>query len=258
MKYNMKKTIITIALAAISLLATAQETTRTYSFGDIERISAGSTFEIYVTEGDSDKVEVVFEKGLEKYIDIRYSELRSELSIWMKELPRKLRTEEIPSVKVYVTMDYIASIDLSGAASMCFEGEYGAKNLDIELSGASSLEDLRVNGQVLSIDCSGAAKGYISGNFTEKVDLVCSGAGRIMLEGKGNTVRLDGSGAADIDTKDFMAENVTVDLSGAGKAKVYASKELRYDVGFACKLTYFGEADAVNVSRDANVIKGGL
>lgn len=252
----MKRTVISIMLAAMAICAGAKEKTLRYEFGDIERIEAGYNFKIHVTEGDSGEVEIVADSELERYIIVRYSGNKAALSLQMDELPRKIRNSQIPPVEVYITMDHIRSIDISGAASIYFEGQYSADNLDIELSGASSLHGLRTDGNLLSIDCSGAADADIYGNIKEDVDIDCSGAGKIRLAGKGKSFMIDGSGAADINARNFTADNVTVNLSGASKAEVYASKELRYDVGIACNMTYFGEARPVNVSKDANVVQG--
>lgn len=282
-----------VMVAAVFTL-NAQEKTKTYKFGDIKSIDAGYSYKIYVTEGSSKEVKVVYDKELEDYMIVNYSALSSELVLRMDDLPRRLRNGNFSNIKVYVKMDEIDDIDLSGAASVSFEGRYKASDLEVGLSGASSLNGLMVTANTLSADCSGASSFNIEGLFKGNVemelsgavscrfsgrgddfegelsgacnldadlefrscDLNCSGASKAELAGKVDRLSIDGSGACSIDAKDLNADYASVDLSGASKAKVNADKELRYDIPRSCKITYYGNAKLINLSDDNNVIKG--
>ena len=282
-----------VMVAAVFTL-NAQEKTKTYKFGDIKSIDAGYSYKIYVTEGSSKEVKVVYDKELEDYMIVNYSALSSELVLRMDDLPRRLRNDNFSNIKVYVKMDEIDDIDLSGAASVSFEGRYKASDLEVGLSGASSLNGLMVTANTLSADCSGASSfnieglfkgnvemelsGAVSGRFSGRgddfegelsgacnldaglefrsCDLNCSGASKAELAGKADRLSIDGSGACSIDAKDLNADYASVDLSGASKAKVNADKELRYDIPRSCKITYYGNAKLINLSDDNNVVKG--
>lgn len=286
--------MIMAVMVAAAFTLNAQEKTNIYKFGDIKSIDAGHSFKIYVTEGSSKEVKVVCDKELEDYMIVNYSALSSELVLRMDDLPRRLRNGNFSNIKVYVKMDEIDDIDLSGAASVSFEGRYKASDLDVELSGASSLNGLVVTANTLRADCSGAASfnmegvfkgnvemelsGAVNGRFSGRgddfegelsgacnldaglefrsCDLNCSGASKAELAGKADRLSIDGSGACSIDAKDLNADYASVDLSGASKAKVNADKELRYDIPRSCKITYYGNAKLINLSDDNNVIKG--
>lgn len=282
-----------VMVAAVFTL-NAQEKTKTYKFGDIKSIDAGYSYKIYVTEGSSKEVKVVYDKELEDYMIVNYSALSSELVLRMDDLPRRLRNGNFSNIKVYIKMDEIDDIDLSGAASVSFEGRYKASDLEVGLSGASSLNGLMVTANTLSADCSGASSfnieglfkgnvemelsGAVSGRFSGRgddfegelsgacnldaglefrsCDLNCSGASKAELAGKVDRLSIDGSGACSIDAKDLDADYASVDLSGASKAKVNADKELHYDIPRSCKITYYGNAKLINLSDDNNVVKG--
>ena len=245
-----------VMVAAVFTL-NAQEKTKTYKFGDIKSIDAGYSYKIYVTEGSSKEVKVVYDKELEDYMIVNYSALSSELVLRMDDLPRRLRNGNFSNIKVYVKMDEIDDIDLSGAASVSFEGRYKASDLEVGLSGASSLNGLMVTANTLSADCSGASSFNIEGLFKGNVemelsgavngrfsgrgddfegelsgacnldadlefrncDLNCSGASKAELAGKADRLSIDGSGACSIDAKDLNADYASVDLSGASKAR---------------------------------------
>ena len=285
--------IIAVMLTAAFALS-AQQSTKTYKFGDIKSIDAGYSYKIYVTEGSSKEVTVEYDKELEDFMIVNYSLMGSELVLRMDDLPRRLRSGNFSSIKVYVSMNEIEDIELSGAASISFEGRYKASDLEVDLSGAASLNGLVVTANTLSADCSGAASFNIEGVFKGDVEmelsgavngrfrgkgrdfdaelsgacnldagldfrycvLDCSGASKAELAGKVERVTLEGSGACSIDAKDLNSENASVDLSGASKAKVNADKELRYDIPRSCKITYYGNAKLINLSDDNNVVKG--
>lgn len=285
--------IMAVMTAAVFTL-NAQEKTKTQKFGDIKSIDAGYTYKVYVTEGSSKEVKLVYDAALEDYMRVSYSALGSELVLGMDELPRRLRGGDFSNIKVYVSMDMIDDIELSGASSISFEGSYKAEGLDVDLSGASSLSGLMVTADYMSMDCSGAASFNVDGVFKGDVEMElsgaangrfsgsgtgfegefsgacnldadldfkncaidCSGASKVELGGEVERLSVDGSGACSIDAKDLKTEYASVDLSGASKAKVYADKELRYDIPRSCKITYYGNAKLINISDDNNVVRG--
>lgn len=282
-----------VMVAAVFALS-AQEKTKTFRFGDIKSIDAGYSYHIYVTEGSSKEVKVVYDEAYEPYMHVNWSTIGSGLILRMDELPRRLRNGGSPDIKVYVCMDEIDEIELSGAAEIFFEGNYEADGLDIELSGAAELRGLVVKAGTLSADCSGAASFSVDGVFKGDVDLElsgaangrfkgagadfsaelsgacdldaeldfatceldCSGASGADLAGTVNRISVDGSGACSIDAGNLKSEYASVELSGACKAKVHADEELRYDIPRSCKMTYYGEARLLNLSDDNNVSKG--
>ena len=292
----MKRTIIILALALLTSAAGAEEKTKTYSFNDIECVEAEGNYKVYVTKGDSPEVEVRYHSELQKYMIVNYSDYHSRLSLRMEELPRKFRNREMPAIEVHIQMDKVREIDLSGASEIFFDGEFSTDQLDADLSGASNLYDLAIEGRELVLDCSGASNAFIDGKFTSYIDidcsgacnvrfdgeagkldgdfsgacslegsiitdtcnLDCSGASKIELDGAADSVRLEASGACGINAGNFKAKVVKVNLSGVSSAKVHATKELYYDVPRSCKMTYYGDAQLFNLSEENNIVKGSL
>lgn len=293
----MRKSFMLLALSlAFAAGVSAEERSKTYEFGDIVGIEAGFTYEIHVTEGSSKSVEVVYDDEYEGYMRVTYSSVESKLYLSMAELPRKIRNSSHPPVRVYLEMDNISKIDLSGASSISFEGAFTARNLEMDLSGASRIEgQFTVDGRRLSLDGSGAAKAYVTGDFPnvdldlsgaasvtlagsgatmdgelsgaakfslegnyDNCSLECSGAANLRMSGKGDTLELEGSGACDINAKDYAVKSALVELSGASKAKVNVSENLQLDVDRTCRLTYYGSPDIRNISADNNIIQGTL
>ena len=168
------------------------------------------------------------------------------------------------------------------------------EDLDIDVSGASSLKGLQVNGKSMDVDCSGASKLSVSGNFSKEVgievsgagvmtyngdsdaleadlngasslkcegkysttDIRCSGASKAELKGKGNHAEYDCSGASAINAEEFSVMKAEVELTGASSLKISVSDVLNYNVSTSSKMTYYGDPTLYNKSSSANVVKG--
>lgn len=162
----------------------------------------------------------------------------------------------------------LSNIDLSGACEATVSSLCVDKNdLDIELSGASTLELDSYDGvnlscelsgaSILSIgDCkvkdsdfelSGASDISISNLKTTKLDLDVSGASKIyLLLGSTTTFSGEVSGASEVEAKTFEVENGKIDLSGASRMSVKVNQSLTGEVSGVSTLNYSGEGN-VNV-----------
>lgn len=291
----MKRLIITLAAAVLALsAANAEEKTKTYNFGDITGISAGGIYQIHVTEGKSDKVKVVYDDDIEEYVKLEVRYFSGTLTLTTKQDKPFKNWSRNSEIHVYVEMDRVEEISLSGAAKATFDGSYKTDKLDVDLSGATNLNDLFIEGHALDVDLSGASTAEITGNFANKVEVDISGASRLSLTGNSRILESDitgasslfcagsfdtcevscsgaskaelkgdvseaeyeCSGASTIDAEEFHAKFVDVDLTGASKAKVYAKEKLHHYVSRGSKMTYYGDAALFNMNEDRNVVKG--
>jgi hypothetical protein len=82
-----------------------------------------------------------------------------------------------------------------------------------------------------------------------KIKTELTGASSLKLKGKTRDFSVEGSGASKIRCGDLLAENVTVEISGAGNAEVYASVNLNAQVSGAGDIKYRGNAA---VTKDIN------
>ncbi len=311
----MKRLFLTIALAAISVFGLmAEEKTKVYEFGDITRLEAGFLYQLHITEGTSGKVKIVYESDYEKHLRVKYTESGSSLRLGLDEIPNKFKRGNQPHIHVYLEMDRIDEIMISGGGSVAFfDGEFTGEDVQLSLGAAATLSDLNLQCKNLDMTCSGASNASITGivmngvevelsgasssnlnisaqelecnlsgasSLTNNGDIVkcdiecsgaskftnngdiqdgdmeCSGASALKLEGKGSRLDLEGSGACKINTRNFKAHDVRLELSGASNAAVYAEKTLKYSVSRTSKLTYYGNADLFNMDESGNVVKG--
>lgn len=311
----MKRLFLTIALAAISVFGLkAEEKTKFYEFDDITRIESGFLYELHISEGTSGKIKIVYESDYEKHLRVKYIESASKLRLGLADIPSKFKKGNQPVIHVYLEMDRVDEIMLSGgAASASFDGKFSGENVQVSVGVAGTLSDLKLQCENLDLSLSGASKAYLdalvsngvnlemsgasngelnisarelecelsgassfinNGDFVkcqvecsgaskftnngliQEGDIECSGASVVKLSGEGSRLDLEGAGACKINTRNFTTSDVVLKLSGASNAAVYAEKTLKYSVAMTSKLTYYGNAEPVNMNEAGNVVKG--
>ena len=264
-------------------------------------------YEIHVSHGNAKKIEVAYDSAMEEavpdfasYLKVDYSSSNSMLYLGVDQLPgiveRLKLSSKARTVKVYLEMNDIMDINLSGASIIYFDGSFTSEILNVDLSGTAKFAtELDVIGDELSLDCSGAAKVNIVGSFKEaevdgsaaanitlkgnidklkceisgatkmtydgankRCDVECSGAANVELKGKCNEFKIEGSGASRINAKDYCAKTAYVKLAGASNARVQATDELKHSVSAASKLTHFNTTNVIDLSENTNVRAGSL
>lgn len=98
--------------------------------------------------------------------------------------------------------------------------------------------------EVLSL--SGASDIFIEGLDEGRFYIDMSGACSVEAEGIVGTFKLELSGAGSVDARHLRAEDVTVDLSGASSASVYASNSLDASISGVGSVDYYGNPEYVD------------
>lgn len=175
-------------------------------------IDVSGAFDVKLTQGTSNSVIVEADDNL---MDLIRTEVRGSTLM----IDNKKPIAHSKSMKVFITFTELKSIDLSGAVDVESEGKLTLPELAISGSGASDAK-LEMDVQRLGIDCSGGSK--------------------LKLTGSAKDVDVDVSGAVDLFAFDFPAENYKLSISGAGKAEINVSKNLKVDISGAASVRYKG------------------
>lgn len=115
--------------------------------------------------------------------------------------------------------------------------------------GFSSGRGIRVRisvPDIKGIESSGATSFEISNLKNDNFSIDSSGASTINVTGETKKVTIESSGASRINTEGLKAPVVTVTMSGAGSASVFASQELNATISGAGEITYAGDPATVN------------
>lgn len=218
----MKKIIrsIVIALALILAANTAisqkdKEVIRQLrELPSFNSIIVGGAFEVYLTQGEPQRVEVETNADFIGNIITRVDE--NILSITSKGL------KNVSELNIYITVPEIESIEISGAAELHGENTLKSGHLAIMSSGASEA--------TLTLDA-------------RELETSLSGASEVKLAGKAGTHTGEVSGAATLYARDLETQTTAMNVSGAGSAYVWATDVLTGDVSGAGDLDYSGNPE---------------
>lgn len=202
MKTTVKKiaAALAISLALLTLLSMESlgqnEIVReTREMPPIDQIDVGGAFEVVLTFGEAQKVEVeTRQKSLEK-IETRVKDGLFTVTA------SNLRNEK--TQRLYLSVPGLNSIRAHGAATLKGTNTLETDMLTIEASGAADV-NLDLNVKTLSTQSSGASDIELSG----------------MAENHSAVV----SGAATLDAKQMVAQFTDASVSGAGTAKVNSAQ----------------------------------
>jgi len=136
--------------------------------------------------------------------------------------------KSLEGVVINVVAKNLTEIEVGSAAIMESASELKFDNLEIEAEGAADV-NLQLNVNVLESDASGAAS--------------------LKLRGMAQQHNAEVSGAATLNAVDLQTKKTTIDVSGAGNAKVDATEELKGEVSGAGSLYNKSQPQTMNIEE---------
>lgn len=246
--------------------------TREFEFADFNAVEIGSAFRLDISRSDSYSVEIVTNENLFKDIKVEKTgrtlrigvDWRSALSFGNRPLEARIKMPELVGLK------------MSGATKGTVRGFNSASDLDVFISGASSLDvdmdtgkftgrisgsselNARINSSAADLGLSGASSIKLdmeTGEFIYESSGASDGAGVLKavhtrihltgssdmrLTGSGGDLRLSGSGASKALLRGFDVEDADIELSGATDADLDINGTLTMTLSGASDLTCGG------------------
>ena len=124
------------------------------------------------------------------------------------------------TVEITTDEDYMDRVETRVESGDLIIGQKGRRwrnnSLEVEIT-VQSLDSFRVEG---------AADAYIEGISSDNFVVEIEGAADLTLEGQCVKAEYTINGAGDINSRDFICEDVNIEINGAGDADVYASKKI--------------------------------
>ncbi|WP_266206114.1 head GIN domain-containing protein [Pontibacter kalidii] len=202
--------------------------TRTLNLQPFSRVEANGDFKVYITQGETQLVEV---RGEPNILD----QLETSISNNTWEIEHRDCVRRSKTVEVYITMPQVQSLYLNGSGRIVSQDEFTANELAVEINGSGKIDFDVVAAKVIAR---------------------VTGSGEVALHGEAPlyTVNISGSGKAA--AFDLQSKNVTVNLSGSGVAEVNASEALAADISGSGVVYYLGNpAVTTNISGSGKVVK---
>lgn len=189
-----------------------------YSITDFTCVKARDAIEVNIVHGNSFKVVSTGNVHALKKLTIRKNGDCLEMGQEREEDPWWGFDHDDAQVKVIITMPELEHLELSGASKGMVQG-FKSNTMEAHLSGAS---DARFEVDVRELKIGG------------------SGASHIAVDGNGDLLTIDISGASEFNGYDYQTNRVEAVVSGASHAEVVVRELLQVDASGAGKLSYKG------------------
>jgi hypothetical protein len=216
--------------------------TEEMDFSDFTRVEVGSAFEVEIAQAELFSVSITADDNLFDYIQV--SRYGSTLKINVRPSVLFLSATH----RAEITMPELAGLELSGVTHGTVTGFESTEDLEIEISGASSLDLDEIIAGNVTFGVSGASR--VTGAVDAgDIEFDVSGNSSIRLQGVAGDIELNLSGASNAELEDLPVNDADVNLSGASRAAVNVYGRLEGNLSGASKLTYTGDPTIVDVDR---------
>jgi hypothetical protein len=212
----MVATLLTGCTFANGIAGSGKTVTLEKEITGFSKVAIGSAFTADVTRGDTFSVVITIDDNLEKYLKVVKEGDTLKVNLEMGA-GFSLRGNTV--LKAKITLPELTGVTASGASTVTVTGFKSAKELAVDVSGASTLQ-----GDVSSGDAR----------------IVVSGASTLTLQGAGRNLDLKVSGASKVHLEGFTVADAGADVSGASTATVNAQGKLDATASGASKLFYTG------------------
>ncbi|MES1218200.1 MAG: head GIN domain-containing protein [Bacteroidota bacterium] len=204
--------------------------TESRSPGQFDEVEVSGSIDLYVKQDSARSVKIEADANLMEYIEVF-----TEADKLVVRTRNGFNLRPTQDIKVYVSSPVYKKFELSGACDIYSENQI-------------------VSSDAIELGMSGSCDGKIDVK-TPKVSTDLSGACSIEIKGETKELTAGGSGSTTFKCFGLMAENVSVDISGAGDAEVYASVKLDVDVSGAAGVKYKGNASVSQKVTGAGSVK---
>jgi hypothetical protein len=205
-------------------------TTQTRSAGQFNSIDVSGSIDVYVRQDSISAVKVEADDNLQQYI-----ETVDDGDVLRIKTREGYNIKSSRQVKVYVSSAMFKKFEASGACDLFSEGKIiSSSDINVNLSGSCDAT-LELSAPKIFADVSGA----------------CT----VKLKGDTKDFKIEGSGSTDVKCFDLIADNVDLNISGAGDAEVHANSKLVGDISGAASVHYKGSAQTDMHTSGATTVK---
>ncbi|MBL7857915.1 MAG: DUF2807 domain-containing protein [Cyclobacteriaceae bacterium] len=260
MKKQLSLTILALFLA---LTFSVGQTRETRNVGTFTKIAFRVPGKLYLRQGSTQKVEIEGPKELLKKIETEVD--GSRLSIGKESSWTNWSWNNDDKINVYITVQNIEGLSVSGSGDLIGETKFTATNLDLRVSGSGNLKlDVDASGDIdadvsgsgnidvkgkcksFSSDVSGSGKVSLTMSISGKADFEVSGSGRIMASGTADNVNASISGSGKVLGSDLITNRCDVRISGSGDVEINTKDELDVTISGSGSVRYKGDPKKVN------------
>jgi hypothetical protein len=192
-------------------------------------IDAAGSFDVYITQGGTESVKVDAPADMQDRIITEVE--GGTLRVHDKHGSWSWGWGGGKKVAVYVTINEVNSIGITGSGNVYFRDGIRSSNLRLWVSGSGDV-DGRVDAKSLQCDI--------------------SGSGDMKLNGHAETSSISVSGSGDYTARDLVTVNTSVHVSGSGDASINVSNSLDASVSGSGDVSYSGGPKHIMKSKSGS------
>lgn len=253
-----------IRISKNRIVSSGNVVTKTLNFGEVTRIKLDGLQDVFVTQGNRQKIEVRASDNVMKYGDFRYD--NGELTISVLNGKDNLQDFDM---EVYITVRTLDNIVSSGTGDIEFRGTFRTPTLSMKLNGTGDIDIpalecdfltsiLNGTGDISLYGTCETAKLQLNGTGDIKAQLSCrsdvnaslTGTGDIRLSGTTHSARYSDSGTGDIYARNMRAEDVRASATGTGDITCHASQSFTGKTTSITHITCYGKPKNKDLSTE--------
>ena len=167
----------------------------TIEMSNITGLGLGISANIYVKQGNSQKIEV---KGQQNIIDLLKKKPKG--NNWTVEFERGTRVRNYEQLEVYVTLTELSSLSIGGSGSIIGKNKFTkVNNLGISIGGSG---DVKIDVDANDISCS------------------IGGSGEISLQGTADELKVSIGGSGDVEAINLNVKECKISSAGSGNVEI--------------------------------------
>ena len=231
----MKKIFLSILVIAVSLASLAQKTindpnAEVRTAKNFHGIYVSSAFDVYLSQSNEEAVAVsANDKETRDRIEVEVKD--GILVVGLKKGSWKWNKGN-KKLTAYISFKNIDKLTVSGACDVFMDGTLKAESLNLNLSGASDIKNMKFD--------------------VKKLDADISGASDIKTSGVVGQMSIQASGASKFRGTDLATDYCNVHVSGASDVSITVNKELTAHASGASGLKYKGDGKITDIKTSGS------
>ncbi|MBV6478967.1 MAG: hypothetical protein HGGPFJEG_01727 [Ignavibacteria bacterium] len=223
---NYFNNLISVFIILFSSIASAGFSQNLYGDGNVvketkyvdafEKIELNGIINLFIQQGDIQKVEIEADKNLIPYIEFKSG--NNTLDISTRD---KAEIKSSTKLKAYITLKNIESIELNSTGNLNTIGKLKLKDIEIESNSIGNI--------IMDIDCN-------------KLTLECNSIGNVTLTGNADIVDIEQNSIGNVKAFDLKADKLEIENNSTGNSEVYADREFSISLNGTGNITYSGNA----------------
>ncbi len=247
----MFKAILT-ATAIIGSLTAFSQVSETRTVNDFSKLKAVTSVKVFYTVSNSKSVKVETD-DTEKLQFIKTEVVNGTLEIFVdsgNRIYKKYKNVRFKTLNVYVSGPSLSSVKASSSASIKFENQNSASQIEVGVSSSASISG-KFDCSEIKIDASSSSK-FKAEVTAKSVEIETSSSSDVMLSGKTIRLKVDSSSSSSCKADALIAEDVTATASSSADIDVYASKSLNAKASSSADIDYYGNPSQLVTDKNSS------